>query len=103
MLQASRMALQYFFRTLFATVDEGYVEIRPFTTNGKLALRRRVFLPANDSAALAQHVISLRRSLHVFFGVCTRTDEGKRVRRGTLDHVSTAKLTRLRIDLSASS
>jgi hypothetical protein len=97
MLQASRIALQYFFSTLFATVDEGYVEIRPFTANGKLAHRRRVFLKANDSTALAQHVISLRRSLHVFFGVCTRTDEGKRVRRGTLAHVGT--LTALWADI----
>jgi len=97
MIHTRRMALQYFFSTLYATVKEGHVEIRPFTRNGKLANRQRVFLPANDSAALAQHVVSLGSSLHTYFSVCTRTDEGKRLRRGTLDHVDS--LTALWADL----
>ena len=97
MLQARRIALQYFFSTLYSTVKEGHVEIRPFTRNGKLIHRKRVFLPVNDSSALAQHVVSLGGSLHTYFGVCTRTDEGKRLRRGTLDHVDS--LTALWADL----
>ena len=101
MFQARSMAMQYFFSTLFATVEEGYVEIRPLTAEGKLAYRKRAFLPANDSAALAQHVVSLGRSHHIYFGVCTRTDEGKRLRRGTRDYVD--ELPALWADLDGNS
>jgi hypothetical protein len=97
MIHSRRMALQYFFSTLYATVEEGCVEIRPFTRNGELDHRKRVFLPSNDSAALAQHVVSIGNSLHTYFGVCTRTDEGRRLGRGTLDHVDS--LTALWADL----
>jgi len=94
-----RLVLQSFFSTLFRMEEDGYVEIRPFRPDGKLVHRKRAFLPAGDSASLAECVLSFGRKYHTYFGVCTRTEEGKRARRGT--HVHLRAATAMWADLDA--
>jgi len=86
MLYSRRLALQYFFAAFFP-LQQGYVEIRPFHPDGTLARDKRAFLPVADKARLARYVLSLKNHYHVYFGVCTRTEEAKRVQRGTAQYL----------------
>ena len=84
---SERLALEYFFRALYGRTEQGFVEIRPFRPGGVPEHRRRLFLPVEDNAALARSVLSLGRRLHVYFGVCTRTQKGKDLKRGTSQYL----------------
>ena len=101
MTNSERVALQCFFRTLFATVSNGYIEIRPFRSDGTAANQLRSFIPVHDSDNAARRVLSLGRRFHAFFGVCTRTEEARSLRRGTNHYLR--ELPALWADLDAKS
>ncbi|MFQ5903488.1 MAG: hypothetical protein ACE5JO_07350 [Candidatus Binatia bacterium] len=74
-IPCAQMEIQRFFSMMFVT-GLGYIEIRPFTVEYKPVTDKRIWIPSDDKARAAAAAFELRDRYHVFFGVCTRSQEG---------------------------
>lgn len=87
MANERRIALRYFFRTLFERTDGGFIELRPFRSDGTPDHCERWFHPTRFSDSLANAALSIGRRLDVYFGICTRTSDGAIECRGTSQYL----------------
>jgi putative DNA primase/helicase len=78
---ASELSELTTFYSLLYPLTRGWVEVRAFSRFGRAG--ERSFVPASDPVAVAQTVLRLAPRFAVYSGVCTRTDEAARERRGT--------------------
>lgn len=74
--------LKFYLMLYGACNDSGYIEVRPFTLDYELDQRNRKWINLNDKKKLVDEVKRLRHR-HLFYGVATRTDEGKKENKGT--------------------
>lgn len=85
------------FYSLLYPLTRGWVEVRAFPRFGRAG--ERSFVRASDPVEIAQTVLRLAPRLAVYSGVCTRTDEAVRERRGTRE--SLQDLTAFWADIDA--
>lgn len=84
MISSEQMGIQKFFAMLFGIVKEGYVELRPIDAQGKPDWEKRTWIPVRAQVRFAETALKLKDDYHVFFGVCTRSNQGE----GTKQYVN---------------
>lgn len=84
---SEKIRIQRFVAMLFGIGDEGYVEIRPLNSEYKPDWGKRTWIPVSDQARFAKTALELKDDYHVFFGVCTRSNQGKGVKEYVKDMV----------------
>ncbi|MBS3765241.1 hypothetical protein KGY71_01845 [Candidatus Bipolaricaulota bacterium] len=80
-----QMDIMKFFAMVFGPTDGGYVELRPTNFAGSPDMDQRRWIPAGieNQEQFADAALELKDSYHVYFGVATRTKEGKKKGKGT--------------------
>lgn len=77
MVSKEQMEIQRFFAMLFGIASEGYVEIRPIDHKYRPDWQKRDWIPVGDQVGFAERAVELKDDYHVFFGVCTRSNQGE--------------------------
>lgn len=81
-----KIELLKFISMLFARCNGGFVEIRPFDLNYNLDFENRSFIQVEKKRVIAKRIWELRHG-HLFYGVATRTYEGKRKKKGSKEYL----------------
>lgn len=83
MYTRDQIEIMKFFALLFGKANGGYVELRPTNYAGSPDMEKRMWVPANEQEEFARLALQLEGKYHVYFGVATRTKEGKERGKGT--------------------
>jgi len=78
-----QLEIMQFFALLYGKANGGYVELRPTNFAGSPDMDERRWIPANEQEEFAEAALELKGNYHVYFGVATRTEEGKEKGSGT--------------------
>src|SRR6056297_821709 len=82
-----QIEIMRFFGLMYAGCDGGYVELRPTNFAGSPDFDKRRFIPTWKQEEFAEAALDLKDYYHVYYGVCTRTKEGKKKKKGTSQYL----------------
>lgn len=84
--KSKKFRILRFFSMLFGGCNGGYVELRPFDLNYELDFENRTWVSVHHKQILAKRLWKLRQG-HLFYGVATRTEDGKIKTKGTKEYL----------------
>lgn len=87
MYSEEQMQIQRFFALLFGNANGGYVELRPTNYAGSPDMEKRKWVPANEQEEFAEAALELKDKYNVYYGVATRSEEGKKKGKGTSQYL----------------
>jgi len=82
-----QIQIMKFFALLYGKANGGFVELRPTNFAGSPDMDKRKWIPANEQEEFAEAALKLKDHYHVYFGVATRTKEGKEKGKGTSQYL----------------
>ena len=89
MYTRDQMDIMKFFAMVFGPANGGYVELRPTNFAGSPDMKKRKWISTGikKQKKFADAALELKDSYHVYFGVATRTKEGKEKSKGTSQYL----------------
>lgn len=96
-MKTKKQSLLRFFSMLYGICEQGYVELRPLTSDCSPVKQLRSWTPISDLQKLVDEAWKLREKHHLFYGVATRTRASKKQKKATQEF--TASLPTLFADL----